>query len=126
MAHAIAVTAKTAAEPAEQVDDHDDDEYHSERHGTLPKGRPADGTPPRLKRKAYPAVWFQRRNPASSRAVIPGRCGAPNPESRDSGSGPLISRFRVWSFGPSRNDDVLRVRGLTLQPISAAASTPPN
>src|SRR4051812_38874033 len=27
--------------------------------------------------------------------VIPGRCGASNPESL---------RFRVWSFGPSRND----------------------
>jgi hypothetical protein len=33
-------------------------------------------------------------------AVIPGRV-----ERREPG----ISRFRVWSFGPSRNDDVLKV-----------------
>jgi hypothetical protein len=38
MAHPVAVASKTAAEAAEQEDDQDDDEYHSKRHGTLPKG----------------------------------------------------------------------------------------
>jgi hypothetical protein len=63
MAHAIAVPAKPAGKAAQQVNDHDDDEYRSERHGTLPEARPANGNlPPRGQRKAYPGLWFQRRN----------------------------------------------------------------
>src|SRR6202043_421714 len=38
MAHAIAVAPKPAAEAAQKVNDHNDDEYRSERHGTLPEG----------------------------------------------------------------------------------------
>src|ERR1700737_1908748 len=65
MAHTIAIAAETAAETAQQVNDHDNDEYHSKRHGTRPNGRPVAGNPlpPRLKRKAYPGLWFQRGNP---------------------------------------------------------------
>src|SRR6201996_5412216 len=40
--------------------------------------------------------------------VIPGRCEASNPESRDSPMRNCASE--VWSFGPSRNDDVLAGR----------------
>src|SRR5712671_3754033 len=39
-----------------------------------------------------------------TRAVIPGRCEASNPESQDS---PVRNCApEVWSFGPSRNDQV--------------------
>src|ERR1700754_1692990 len=37
---------------------------------------------------------------AIGRSVIPGRIEDANPESPSN----MISRFRVWSFGPSRND----------------------
>src|SRR5882724_1253055 len=82
MAHAIAVTAKTAAEPAEQINDHDDDQYHSERHGTLPKGWPADGTPPQREKHISPfgssegtsVFSFPMRSKATS--VIPGWRGS--------------------------------------------------
>src|SRR4029077_16843615 len=39
---------------------------------------------------------------ASIQAVIPGRCEASNPESRDSPMRNCASE--VWSLGPSRND----------------------
>ena len=41
-----------------------------------------------------------RRGINAALAVIPGRCAASNPE--------LLGTCRVWSFGPSRNDDQLR------------------
>jgi hypothetical protein len=37
MAHPVAIASEPAAEAAEQDNDHDDDEYHSKRHGTLPQ-----------------------------------------------------------------------------------------
>src|SRR5437879_11053192 len=42
--------------------------------------------------------------------VIPGRCEASNPESRDSPMRNCASE--VWSFGPSRNDSLESVRFL--------------
>src|ERR1700733_3161980 len=37
MAHPVAIASEPAAEAAEQENDQDDNEYHSKRHGTLPK-----------------------------------------------------------------------------------------
>src|SRR5207245_8510697 len=48
---------------------------------------------------------FHCKHEALSFAVIPGRCEASNPESRDSPMRNCASE--VWSFGPSRNDGVL-------------------
>jgi hypothetical protein len=59
--------------------------------------------------KAYPALWFQQGN-LERRVFRPcvGTRGATSHPSRHSGAmrsiEPGISRFRVWSFGPSRND----------------------
>src|SRR5450432_1867341 len=46
MAHTVAVAAKPAAEAAKQEDDQNDDEYQAERHGILPRERPANEDPP--------------------------------------------------------------------------------
>jgi hypothetical protein len=36
MAHAVAVTPEPAAESAQEINDHQNDQDHSKRHGTLP------------------------------------------------------------------------------------------
>src|SRR3954451_11695428 len=54
VAQAVAVAPKTAAKAAQQVNNHEDDQYRSERHPTLPKASRAHGIPARgLRRKAY-------------------------------------------------------------------------
>ena len=37
MAHAVAVAPEPAAEAAEQINDDEDDQYGSERHGSFPQ-----------------------------------------------------------------------------------------
>jgi hypothetical protein len=46
VAHAVAIAAKPAAEATQQDNYQDDDEDQSKRHGTLPKRRAADDSPP--------------------------------------------------------------------------------
>jgi hypothetical protein len=61
-------------------------------------------------------------NAIEVRRVIPGRCEAPNPESRDS---PMCNcTSEVWSFGPSRNDwgQLVRLRTLITNRASGDAS----
>src|SRR5258707_6342910 len=52
--------------------------------------------------------------------VIPGRCEASNPESRDSPTRNCASE--VWSFGPSRNDELNLTPARRISP----ACRPPN
>src|SRR6476661_3545562 len=65
MAHAVTVAAEPAAEAAEQVDDHQDDQDRPKRHGALPEANGGRNQPPRrLSSKAY------------SRPRVPARCRA--------------------------------------------------
>src|ERR1700750_1965188 len=56
MAHAVAVAAEPAGHPAEQVDDHENDQDQPKRHGALPLA--ADVAPRRFS-KAYSAPAHQ-------------------------------------------------------------------
>src|SRR5665647_1691856 len=89
MAHAIAVAA-------EEVNDHDDDEYQSERHGTLPRwaaGGWESATPPGKKSTSRPLV------PAKEPGMWLSRHSGMVQRTR-----PGISRFRVRCFASPRND----------------------
>src|SRR5258708_38942810 len=93
MAPAVAIAAEPAGEAAEEEYDQDNDEYRSKRHGALPEGpRAPPKTPPRPRSKHIPGRESLadplKRGEADALVVIPGRCEASNPESRDSGSGP--------------------------------------
>src|SRR3977135_4075877 len=55
-------------------------------------------------RKTSRPGWRRCSSRGLKSPVIPGRCAALNPESRDS---PMCNRTsEVWSFGPSRNDGI--------------------
>src|SRR5450756_1174052 len=129
MAHAIAVTAKTAAEAAQEVNDHDDDEYQSERHGTLPEG----GRRVKTRRSAAEEKSIYRplvpvREPGMASPVIPGWSEGPDLRCAVAHRG--ISRFRV-RCGACRQAalraDPLASPGTTIQfrPIRGSSRNPP-
>src|SRR6266487_249293 len=81
VAVAVAVTAEPATEAAQQEDNQDDDKYHSERHGILPKparanrARPA----PPLEEKHIRRVGSSQGTPRSISAAVsapPNRCNS--------------------------------------------------
>jgi hypothetical protein len=68
-------------------------------------------------------VGAKKLREANPDSVIPGRCGASNPESRDSPMRNCASE--VWSCGPSRNDGVWVAALLAMTvPITNATSRP--